>query len=282
MADTYCGKNCEQCARLQKRACPGCKEGPGRLLSGNCELAKCCRDKGCTACADCGQNEACAMLRGPENIPEHRVRNLALKTMKKHKVLRRWLTVLFWLLLCWIIFQNFLSILDVSGLFPSVASVMAWSEVVFYAAGALLLLRLSSECGRYRTAGLCQFAVAAVCTAICFVSAGTTAHLWFIAVLNLARAIFLLLGNYQEFTGHAEVVYGVSAKLSAKWGRLWSWNAGLIGGVLLSVSLAMLSPAIGGVLMLIMSVLSIVLGVFRLVYLYQTAARFRIFSAGKR
>lgn len=46
MTDTYCGKNCEECASKEALNCPGCKSGPGSAWSGDCEIAKCRKDKG--------------------------------------------------------------------------------------------------------------------------------------------------------------------------------------------------------------------------------------------
>jgi hypothetical protein len=45
MAETYCGKTCTSCIQKEALNCPGCKVGPGRQYSGECALAKCCRNK---------------------------------------------------------------------------------------------------------------------------------------------------------------------------------------------------------------------------------------------
>ena len=46
MAETYCGKSCAECTKKEQLNCSGCKAGPGRQFGGDCELAKCVRDKG--------------------------------------------------------------------------------------------------------------------------------------------------------------------------------------------------------------------------------------------
>lgn len=46
MGDTYCGKLCEDCQFKDNLQCPGCKTGPGKTWMTECELAKCCMDKG--------------------------------------------------------------------------------------------------------------------------------------------------------------------------------------------------------------------------------------------
>ena len=50
MAETYCGKSCEECTKKEQLDCSGCKTGPGRQFGGDCELAKCVRDKGHETC----------------------------------------------------------------------------------------------------------------------------------------------------------------------------------------------------------------------------------------
>lgn len=47
MAETYCGKNCSECAEYQNSLCPGCRQGPGSWLGNDCDIAQCARDKGC-------------------------------------------------------------------------------------------------------------------------------------------------------------------------------------------------------------------------------------------
>ena len=53
MAETYCGKSCVECPRKEELSCPGCKMGPGKQFNGQCELAKCARDKGHETCESC-------------------------------------------------------------------------------------------------------------------------------------------------------------------------------------------------------------------------------------
>lgn len=50
MGDTYCGKLCEDCQFKDNLQCPGCKTGPGKTWMTECELAKCCMDKGHQNC----------------------------------------------------------------------------------------------------------------------------------------------------------------------------------------------------------------------------------------
>ena len=74
MEGTYCGKLCEECQYKEMLQCPGCKEGPGKAWNCECELAKCCRDKGHQNCTTCSYSTSCGKLRGRNNEPEQRLR----------------------------------------------------------------------------------------------------------------------------------------------------------------------------------------------------------------
>lgn len=64
MGDTYCGKLCEDCQFKDNLQCPGCKTGPGKTWMTECELAKCCMDKGHQNCTTCSYSTSCGKLRG--------------------------------------------------------------------------------------------------------------------------------------------------------------------------------------------------------------------------
>ena len=71
MEGTYCGKDCAACLYREAENCPGCKLGPGSM-SGNCGIARCCRDKGHSNCESCTFSDGCALLRSAPMEPEYR------------------------------------------------------------------------------------------------------------------------------------------------------------------------------------------------------------------
>ena len=105
MSETYCGKTCEGCKHKESLNCPGCKAGPGRQHSGDCELAQCCRSKGHERCETCGFNINCGTLRGRESVPEHRRWKIEAdaewkeRLTRRAKILGKWLWLLFWLVI---------------------------------------------------------------------------------------------------------------------------------------------------------------------------------------
>ena len=103
MAETYCGKNCTECAQKESLNCQGCKTGPGRQFGGACELAKCVRDKGHETCETCGFKGSCGTLRSRDSMPDYRRRKIEAEETRKAAIAKRapvldkWLWILFWL-----------------------------------------------------------------------------------------------------------------------------------------------------------------------------------------
>ena len=105
MAETYCGKSCAECAKKEQLDCSGCKTSPGRQFGGDCELAKCVRDKGHETCETCGFKGNCGTLRSRESIPDYRIRKIETEAMRKAAIAKRapvlgkWLWIIFWLVI---------------------------------------------------------------------------------------------------------------------------------------------------------------------------------------
>ena len=105
MAETYCGKSCEECTKKEQLTCSGCKTGPGRQFGGDCELAKCVRDKGHETCETCGFKGNCGTLRSRESMPDYRIKKIEAEVMRKAAIAKRapvlgkWLWFIFWLII---------------------------------------------------------------------------------------------------------------------------------------------------------------------------------------
>lgn len=66
----FCGKDCDSCTRREGQGCPGCGEGPGRPLFGDCGIAACCRGKGHESCKTFHfLGNGCVKVKGRENAP---------------------------------------------------------------------------------------------------------------------------------------------------------------------------------------------------------------------
>ncbi|MDY2810555.1 MAG: DUF3795 domain-containing protein, partial [Candidatus Faecousia sp.] len=102
MAETYCGKNCSECAEYQNSLCPGCRQGPGSWLGNDCDIAQCARDKGCATCLGCDSEKTCILCAGASVMPERRKQRAAAKEAgqalrRQHKNVGKWLWIYFWM-----------------------------------------------------------------------------------------------------------------------------------------------------------------------------------------
>ena len=142
------------------------------------------------------------------------------------------------------------------------------------AAYGIVLLKISPENERYRTAGICSIVSGGVGTLVELLSGGSEASAWTL-VFILPVAIVSLVGTYHEYTGHSEVLSDIDANLSEKWEKLWKWFLWSLLGMLGSVLVMLIAPILGLIVFLVAAVGTIIVSILTLVYLYRTAKVFR-------
>lgn len=279
MAETYCGKTCLECGQKDTLNCPGCKAGPGRQYGGDCELAKCCRDKGHQECSTCGFSGNCGTLRSKERIPDYRIRSIEVEKerraaiAKRAPILGKWLWILFWLFIPSSI-ASLMTNENITVLLPRLyIPGLVLSAICSVAYGAILI-RLTSEEERYRTAGICALIGGAVSILIACISGGAEIPSWTL-VISIPAAIVSFVGEYNEFTAHSIVLGGVDNDLSDKWSALWKWYIGMYCAMLGSLLVIVISPILGLLVTLAAAIGLIVVSILKLVYLYRTAKLFR-------
>lgn len=278
VTSTFCAKSCSTCPQKEAMGCPGCKIGPGNQINGDCEIARCCRAKGHQTCSTCAQNVHCGQLKSSHRMPEYRRKKQEaaekerLTLQLRAPFFAKWLTVLFWLFIT----TELVSLLDndlVLQYFPILKTPAVAIGLVFAIARAAILLILSKKQYQYRVAGICGIFAGIVQALSAFISSDVAQILLLIASVALT-----ITALYHEYQGHIQALYGVNEILSQKWSDLWRWQAVILAltvGGALSVTLFSLLAALA---VLVGSIGSIVVGIIRLVYLYQSAAAFREFS----
>jgi hypothetical protein len=280
MAETYCGKTCLECGQKEILNCPGCKLGPGKQYGGDCELAKCCRAKGHQECSSCSFKGNCGTLRGKDRMPEYRIKRIEAERCrlaaiaKRAPILGRWLWILFWL----IIPSSIAALLTNNTIAAAAPSVFAFGQllsVICSFAYGFILIRLNSEEERYRTAGICEL-VGGLIVALTYIFGGSP--IW--ALLTaIPSAIFLLVGEYNEFMAHATVLTGLDNESAEKWCLLWKWYIGVYGATLGSLLLMIIIPLLGALVAMAALLGLLVISILKLVYLYRTAKIFREYQA---
>ena len=284
MAETYCGKNCAECSKREDLNCQGCKAGPGRQFGGDCELAKCVRDKGHETCETCGFKGNCGTLRSRESMPDYRIRKIESEKMRKAAIAKRapvlgkWLWIIFWLVIP-----------------SSIGSIMAHETTAKILPGLLMpgqiinaicsltygaiLLKLGSEEDRYRTAGICALIAGGVSAVVAIIT-GTAEEATWTLLFTLPAAVVAMVGEYNEYMGHSAVLSGVDNELSEKWEVLWKWYIGLFLGMTGCILLMLIAPVLGAIVILGCAIGTIVVSILKLVYLYRTAKIFREYPVG--
>ena len=284
MAETYCGKSCEECTKKEQLNCSGCKTGPGRQFGGDCELAKCVRDKGHETCETCGFKGNCGTLRSRESMPDYRIRKIESEKMrmaaiaKRAPVLGKWLWIIFWLIIpstIGSIMAHETTAKILPGLFMPGQIINAICSLTYGA----ILLKLGSEEDRYRTAGICALIAGASSALAAMINGGSEGATW-ILIFTIPAAIVAIVGEYNEYMAHSAVLSGVDNELSEKWEVLWKWYIGLFLGMLGCIIVMLIIPILGAIAILGCAIGTVVVSILKLVYLYRTAKIFREYPLG--
>ena len=284
MTENYCGKSCAECEMKEQLNCTGCKAGPGRQFGGDCELAKCVRDKGHETCDTCGFKGNCGTLRNRDRMPDYRLRKIEQEEMRKAAIAKRapilgkWLWIIFWLIIPSTIgslMANETTAKILPGLFLPGQIINAVCSLTYGA----ILLKLDSEEDRYRTAGICALIAGGVTAVVALISGAGEEPTWTL-LFTLPAAVVAMVGEYNEYMGHSAVLSGVDNELSEKWEVLWKWYVGLFLGMFGCILIMLIIPILGAIALIAAAIGTVVVSILKLVYLYRTAKIFREYPAG--
>lgn len=277
---SYCGKDCEACTEREKMGCGGCKAWSAGAWPGACGIAQCCRGKGHDSCGTCTLASSCAKLRGKGQEPWYSLRqlesdaNAKRQLQERGKFLGKWLWLLFWLFVPGIV-AGLMTEDMVAQNFPALyraGNVLNFLCVLAY---SLLLWKLARENDRYKAAGVCELIAAVLGLAVFCLEPVDSSGVAMLLV-GLLGLVLDLVGQYQEFTAHSEVLQPVDAVLSEKWRKLWKWTIGMTVGLYLSMILALTLSVVGILILLVVAIGAFVVGILKLYYLYHTAQTFRM------
>jgi hypothetical protein len=280
MAENYCGKSCVDCGLKEKLNCSGCKAGPGRTFGGECELAKCCQERGHDTCATCTQNNWCSKQKNAEGMAQTRFQRQERERQKREQLekkvpmLAKCLTVLFWL--------------NIVSLIPSVMGNDLTKELpTLYRTGQMLTMILSLTVvvfyfvmakanERYRKAAFCIGAVAVVEFVLLWITGGVTPS-WTL-LINIPAIVVGFVGRYNLYTAHSEILEQVDATLSEQWLKLWKWYIYLFIASIGSVLLLAILPILGLLTTLAAVIGTVVVAIMELIYLYRMMDHFRTYA----
>lgn len=274
---TYCGKNCEECTYKAELSCTGCQSGPGRMLNGDCKLARCCRDKGHETCDTCALRRNCGIWLDKGSIPKQRIeRRIELQKEQEMIALRapflgKWLWILFWLVVPQGI-ANFMTGDVMLSLIPALEKPGEIGLVICLIIRVLVLFKVSKEHSSYRLAAL--LGIANIVVNVVELMLGIE-DIYVLFMLAVVQSVVLLFSEYYEYKAHTEVVMAVSPIISEQWDNYWNWYMYSLIVFVVSLFLIFLLPRLA-VLTLSASSIGILVAVIKkLVYLYRTAQAFR-------
>lgn len=272
MAETYCGKTCTDCTYRENVSCPGCRVGPGRAFGGDCELARCCREKGHEGCDTCSYKGNCGRIFQRDTMAEYRIKKqereqqALLVRKKKAAFLAPWVSRLFWLF----IFANVASLITIEQLVALVPALKLPGQLLNMAVNVgyfLILLKMAPEEPRFKTAAWCMLATAAVNFLFLVVLGKDKLPL----LISLPLLPVALVGEYNGFYGFGDALSGMEPQLSDKWYKLWKWYIGCYGALLGCILLAYIVPILAVILVLAAIIGLAVIGIIQIVYVYRTA-----------
>ncbi len=285
MSKNFCGKTCANCTLKEELRCPGCLAGPGRQHYEDCELAKCCREKGHESCETCNFKSSCRMVANCESIPYSRKRKLEVAaeknaiTAKNAPVLGRYLWLLFWMIIPNVI-SGILTLDVIANWYPKVSLAGDILGAICGVAYGIILLQLIRVDDQYKIAGICTVTAAAL-TGISDLITGTGNPESGLLLLLLPAAVIALAGEYNEFMAHSFALKDAGNELSEKWKTLWKWNIRSYGILIASMILVFILPIIGFLAAIGAAIALFAIGIMKLMYLYESAKLFREYSAAE-
>lgn len=275
--ETYCGKQCEYCVDKAELNCPGCKAVSGSERQRDCEIAACCRSKEYASCASCNMSVGCGRQLGRNAVPALRKQKLAEAAAHREELIRRSdavadrLIPLFWLVIPTVIAMVLTSDFVVGALPAVLLPGLILRTAVALICG-MMLLRLSVEERRYLLAGLCALGTAILSVVYIFIPFGQTGTA---TLVSVAVLIVGLVGENREYTAHSRVLRELDEGLALRWRVLWKWYATAGLGTLAGLVVIAVAPLLGGTIVIVCTVMTVVVGVKKLLYLRRTIIALR-------
>ena len=274
---TYCGKDCLNCSYKEELNCSGCKQGPGRVIDGDCKLARCCRDKGHETCETCLNKRNCGMWLDKGSMARQRKEMLEEKAKDEEErtrvaqALAKWVSFLFWMVipmeLCSFLFNE-----KLLELFPALELPGMVCPILLRLVYAGLLLKMSAVWPEYKRASVYLFCLSGVNLIGIFLPALPNGLDMLIAI---PEAILGMVAMYYEYMAHAELIARYDLELSENWHKIWKWTwralVGIFGGALFTA----IAGIVGLIFMLVCVGFLVAASVLKYVYLYRMMKIFK-------
>lgn len=270
--ESYCGKDCMECASREDNNCPGCLSGPGGRYYNGCEIGACCRKLRRSTCEGCTSYDDCLKRRNIPIMPQLRAKREQEESERRKarkrraQFLNKWLWIVFLLLIPRVLAGLLTGQSSGNALYYIGASMMILSDV----AHGLIYLRLSVFEKHLKEAGLYYLGFAGVELFLLLLTGGQVADV--IKVLSLIPTLVLqLCCFYNECRGYAGIIQEFDSDLSDHWLKLWRFYGVTIGTALLSILIFLIFRSLGVIVMLVADLASFVCSIWMLILQYKSA-----------
>lgn len=194
----------------------------------------------------------------------------------KAQFLSKWLWVLFLITISTTI-ADLMTKNFVAKSSPSVFLVGQILSAVCSLVYGIILMKMSVEEDRYRTAGICALVGTIIRLLVAILDKGVEG-MTLPLILTIPSVIAVFVGEYNEYMAHSVVLMGMDDDLSSKWRTLWKWYVGLFLGMIGCIIVMLSIPLLGYIATICVISVAIgvaVIGILKLVYLYRTTKVFR-------
>ena len=131
---------------------------------------------------------------------------------------------------------------------PLIGGVFKWVNAILTVGVVYILYKMAPTKDRYRKAAIFMGISVGVSLLSGFINVG---------IFSIAISICSLVGLYQEYCGHSEMLNGIDNALAKKWHSLFNWQ--IFGGVVLGILGAPIVVLLGVVLLLDTNILTVVI-----------------------
>lgn len=196
------------------------------------------------------------------------------------EILAKWIRVLFWISIASVAAGG----LTGDAMKELALAVSIVGDIIIAAVSAVyavVLFKIASEEEDYRKAAI--FRIPGIVFSIAMVFLPDYEDNLGIAIgaliLSLLAMVLDLVSSYYEYGAHASVLARIDVVMSEKWERLWRWTIGMTVGMMVCLIFAVIAPFFGLLLLLAAGVGMLVIGIMRLVYLFQTGNTFKNYGS---
>lgn len=273
MPTGYCGMNCDHCQHRQALSCPGCQQGPGRAVFGDCVIALCCRGRHLSNCGQCQLAPECGKLAGCCMTSVNRLQKRQQDAQKEEALAKngpkvgRKLRLIFWL---YVVMLVGIMLLEVAMWIPAVSLVGYLVRDGAAVAIGIVLLGMGFVSNSLRVAG--WFLMFSGLARYLMTWCGDFLLLYLLLLVD--SVVLEIVGEHQQLQGYAGLMEDVDAARADAWRMMWKWYLTIQITQFVCQVMLLIIPSVAATIYALALMAQMILYVLKLVYLRKSAEMF--------